>query len=224
MDTLTVARLDNLFWLGRYVERVYQTIRSYMTGYDKMIDSNENCYHSICVVLGIPDTYSSKEDFITRFGFDSQDSFSIVSNANRAYDNAMLIRDEISTDTLAYIHLAISDLQKAKNDSSPMIFMQKVLDDILAFWGCLDDEVYEGNIRNTVKVGKRIERLDLYTRLKKSKEELQREFERLHHRIKTSSLKYSKAALMHVAALVEEDSVNYNEILSQVSRIIPAIM
>lgn len=224
MDTLTIARLDNLFWLGRYVERVYQTIRSYMTGYDKMIDSNENCYHAICVTLGIPDTYSSKEDFITRFGFDSQDSFSIVSNANRAYDNAMLIRDEISTDTLAYIHLAISDLQKAKNDSSPMIFMQKVLDDILAFWGCLDDEVYEGNIRNTVKVGKRIERLDLYTRLKKSKEELQREFERLHHRIKTSSLKYNKAALMHVAALVEEDSINYNEILSQVSRIIPAVM
>lgn len=223
MDTLTIARLDNLFWLGRYVERVYQTIRSYMTGYDKMIDSNENCYHSICITLGIPDTYTSQEDFITRFGFDSKDSFSIVSNANKAYDNAMLIRDEISTDTLAYIHLAISDLEKAKKDTSPMIFMQKVLDDILAFWGCLDDEVYEGCIRNTVKVGKRIERLDLFIRLKKSQEELQKEFQRLYHRIKTTNLKYNKAALMHVAAIVEDENPDYSMLLNQASKIIPAI-
>ena len=223
MDTVTLTRLDNLFWLGRYVERVYQTIRLYMDGYDRMLDESSSCYHEICRKMGIPDFYASKEDFIKRFGFDSANPFSIVSNANRVYDNAMVIRDEISTDALAYIHLAIADLEKAKNDGSPMIFMQKVLDYILAFWGCLDDVVDEEAVRNTVKAGKRIERLDLAVRFRKNCVELRREYVRLTHRLKTTSLKYNKAALMHVGAMIEEENPDYDELLFQTERIISEV-
>ncbi|MCD8391350.1 MAG: alpha-E domain-containing protein [Firmicutes bacterium] len=220
MGTVTIERLDNLFWLGRYIERVYQTIQLYMEGYDHMIDEDGAYYNEICEQLGIPNIYTSSEDFINSFGFDRNNSSSIISNAYRAYDNAMVMRDEISTKTLAYIHLVIANLEKAKNSVSPMLELQSVLDNILAFWGCLDDEVDEESTRNAVKVGKRIERLDLYLRAKKPREELVRETDRLEHRVKTTNLKYNKAALKHVSALIEDEPIDYREALSKAMLII----
>ncbi len=214
MGTVTVARLDNLYWLGRYIERVYQLIHMYMDGYDRMIDEDTGYYIKICAALGIPNEYGSPEDFVNRFAFDENNRYSIISNAYKAYDNAMLIRDEISTKTLAYIHLAIAELEKAKHSTSPLINLQNVLDNILAFWGCLDDEVDEEATRNAVKVGKRIERLDLYLRMKKPREQLRREIDRLAHRIDTTDLKYNKAALMHAAALIEDEPIDYDAALA----------
>ncbi len=215
MGTVTITKLNNLFWLGRYTERVYQLIQLYMDGYDRMIDEDDGCYADICTALGIPNDYNSAEDFIKRFGFDRENSYSIVANAYRAYDNAMVLRDEISTETLAYIHLAISRLNEAGESNAPMYLMQQVIDNILAFWGCLDDEVDDEATRNTVKVGKRIERLDLYLRLKKTREELEREIDRLSHRVGTTELSYNKAALMHTAAIIADDPIDYSAALSK---------
>lgn len=220
MDTITVERLDNLYWLGRYIERAYQLIQMFMDGYDHMIDEDEQYYIHICETLGIPNNYASKEDFISSFGFDRENPYSIISNVYKAYDNAMVMRDEISTKTLAYIHLAISELEKAKRSSAPMFKLQRVLDNILAFWGCLDDEVDLESTRNSVKVGKRIERLDLFVRFKKPRAELQREVDRLIHRINTTNIKYNKAELMHVAAMVEDSPIDYQAILLRTIKII----
>lgn len=220
MGAVTVTKLDNLYWMGRYIERVYQLIGMYMDGYDSMIDADKQYYEKICNTLGIPNTYSSSEDFIKGFAFDTENSFSIISNAYRAYDNAMVIRDEITSKTLAYIHLAIAELNKAKNSSSPLFNLQQVLDNILAFWGCLDDLVDDESTRNTAKAGKRIERLDLYLRLRKPRKELEREIERLIHRIDTTTLKYNKAALKHAEALIAEETIDYATALFMVMSII----
>lgn len=187
----------------------------YMDSYDHMIDENSDYYIRICETLGVPNEYTSSEDFTSRFAFDENNSYSIIANAQRAYDNAMVIRDEISTKTLAYIHLAISRLNEAKISDSPIFSLQQVLDNILAFWGCLDDEVDEESTRNAVKAGKRIERLDLYLRTKKPRAELRREVDRLTHRIGTTTLKYNKAALMHVAAMIEDEPIDYGATLQK---------
>ncbi|MGN1351135.1 MAG: alpha-E domain-containing protein [Anaerovoracaceae bacterium] len=220
MGTITVARLDNLYWLGRYIERVYQSIRLYMLGYDKMIDADEKYYVTICEKLGITDTYGSKEAFIRSFAFNEEDPASIAANITRAYDNAMVMRDEISSNALSYVHLIMAELRKAAASDAPMMNMQRILDLILAFWGSLDDEVDDEAIRNAVKAGKRIERLDLFVRFRKPREELVREANRLLHRIGTTSLKYNRSALMHVAAMVEDDPVNYEELLPMIWKIV----
>ena len=81
-------------------------------------------------------------------------------------------------------------------------------------------EVDDEAIRNAVKAGKRIERLDLFVRFRKPQPELVREANRLLHRIGTTSLKYNRSALMHVAAMVEEDPVNYEELLPMIWKIV----
>ena len=42
-----------------------------------------------------------------------------------------------------------------------MLHFQKITDAILAFWGCVDDQIDDENTRNIIKIGKRVERLDL---------------------------------------------------------------
>ena len=44
MGIISIKSTDNLFWLGRYVERVFTTLRVFSEYYDKMIDKDENAY------------------------------------------------------------------------------------------------------------------------------------------------------------------------------------
>lgn len=218
MGIITIEKTDRLFWLGRYIERAYTTLKEYMKGYDRMIDGEEDYYKELCEKLGLIDTYGSTGAFVYGFAYDENNSFSIISNITRAYDNAVLLRDEIGTDTLAYIHMAIDELQRAKLSVSPIFDLQKVLDNILAFWGSLDDEIAAEKIRNTAKAGKRYERLDLAIRFEYGKREIKRDLSRFEFRLVRSSLSYNKAPLKHLEAMMDEN-VSYEEMLMMAENI-----
>ena len=107
MGIITVEKSDSLFWLGRYVERVYTELKYYLQGTDRMIDTDPNYYAVLCEKIGIPDIYHSRNEFINRYPFDEADPNSLVSNLNRAYDNAIVLRNDIGSDTFSYIQLAL---------------------------------------------------------------------------------------------------------------------
>lgn len=54
-----------------------------------MIDKDENAYVDFCRKLGIENTYSYKQEFITKYLFDENDPNSVMSNLLCAYDNAV---------------------------------------------------------------------------------------------------------------------------------------
>ena len=64
MGIISIKSTDNLFWLGRYVERVFTTLRVFSEYYDKMIDKDENAYIDFCNKLGIENTYSYKQEWM----------------------------------------------------------------------------------------------------------------------------------------------------------------
>ena len=113
MGIITVDKSDHLFWLGRYTERVYTTLKYYFESADKMIDANPECYDEFCRKVGILNVYGTSENFLRTYPFDENDPNSIISNLNRAYDNAIVMRDYIGTETMAYIQLAIDDIHNA---------------------------------------------------------------------------------------------------------------
>ena len=39
MGTITAVNVNNLFWLGRYTERVFSTLNAFFKYADKMLDS-----------------------------------------------------------------------------------------------------------------------------------------------------------------------------------------
>ena len=123
-------------------------------------------------------------------------------------------------ETLSYIQLAIYDMNKAKISRAPLIEMQRVIDNILAFWGIVDDSIDSRQVRNIIKTGKRIERIDLYARLGISREELEREISRLATRIDRSGMKYDEEKILRLKQLVEQPEINYYKIVSEVESIL----
>lgn len=220
MGIISVEQADHLYWLGRYTERVYTTLRFYSKSYDTMIDEKIDSYQKFCESIDIPNIYTSREDFIRRYPFDAANPDSIVSNLNRAYDNAIVLRESIGSEALSYIQLAIYDMNKASVSKAPLIELQYLVDHILAFWGIADDQIDSEQIRNIIKAGKRIERIDLYARLGVAQKELQREVHRMIPRVERSGLTFDKTKLKQVKDLVESSDFDYYTIVSIVEAII----
>lgn len=220
MSIISYEQADRLYWLGRYSERVYTTIRLYFESFDELIDGSGDLYRSFCRSIDIPDVYGSMEVFEERYPFDSADPNSIMSNLTRAYDNAIELRDEIGSEVISYIQLAIYAMNKAKISKAPLIEMQKVMDNILAFWGIADDSIDSEHARNMIKAGKRIERIDLYGRLKMPRKELLREIKRLIPRIERSGLAYNKENLMLLKELAEAPVIDYYRVVATVEAIV----
>ena len=156
MGIISIGQTNQLFWLGRYSERVYTTLRLYSNRFDMMIDEIADSYMEFCRLVDIPDIYGSKEVFREKYPFDEENPDSIMSNLNRAYDNAIVLREEIGSETLSYIQLAIYEMNRARISKAPLIEMQRVMDNLLAFWGIADDSIDSEQVRDIIKVGKRI--------------------------------------------------------------------
>lgn len=220
MDIISVEQTNRLLWLGRYTERVYTTLRLYSNSFDMMIDEITDSYAGFCNMIDIPDIYGSKEVFQEKYPFDERNPDSIVSNLNRAYDNAIVLREEIGSEALSYIQLAIYDMNRARVSRAPLIEMQRVIDNILAFWGIVDDSIDSEHVRNIIKCGKRIERIDLYARLGIARKELVREIHRLAPRLERSGMEYDGNRIKTLNSLVEEPEINYYKIVNEVESIL----
>lgn len=213
MGAISLENTDRLFWLGRYSERVFTTIKLFVISYDNMIDRDENGYIDFCSSLDIPNIYKDREDFLVRYNFDETDPNSIISNLLRAYDNAIILREEIGSESLAHIQMAIYEINKAKSSSSPMLEMQKVLDYIAAFWGTYDDIIEDEAVRSFIKAGKRTERLDLYARTKAPKDMILRELNRLKGRLKKTSLRFNESYLKEANTILDTEEIDYQRLL-----------
>ena len=220
MGIISVDRADRLFWLGRYTERVYTTIRLYSDSFDEIIDGIADNYVDFCKMIDIPDVYGSKEVFEEKYPFDEMNPDSIMSNLVRAYDNAIELRDEIGSEVLSYIQLAIYAMNKAKISNAPLIELQYVIDNLLAFWGIVDDDIDSEMTRNMIKVGRRIERIDLYGRLHHTQNELIRQVKRLIPRVERSGLAYDRDNLMLLKSIVEAEEIDYYKVVSVAESIV----
>ncbi len=216
MGIISIKSTDNLFWLGRYVERVYTTLCIFTKYYDRMIDKDENVYEEFCAKLGIPNLYAYKQEFIRKFLFDENDVNSVMSALLAAYDNAVVMRNELSSETMAYIQMAVDALERGKESTAPMLKLQDVFDDIFAFWGSADDYVESETSRNILKFGRSVERLDLYTRFSYPPELIKKEFSILLNRLYKVGVECNIEAtntLMNI--ILEKDSFEEDKLTIQ---------
>ena len=87
---------DRLYWLGRYTERVFTTLRTIQKFYDKMIDRS-NGYKDYLGYFGLEDSYGSNEAFVRSILYDEDNYNSVAFSLERAYDNGIVLREDIST-------------------------------------------------------------------------------------------------------------------------------
>ena len=193
MSILSFGNSERLFWLGRYSERVYTGIRALSGTLD-----------------------SSAE----RKCFDESNPESLYCSLMYAYDNAIVLRDEIGSEAFSYIQMAVYEMNSAKKSPAPMLQLQKVNDNIAAFWGMADDVISDENVRGIIKLGKRIERVDLYARGSAGNDEIRREVTRLTYRIEKTGLHYNPETLSALNELSEEENINRPEMIRMVESLI----
>ncbi|MCH3972717.1 MAG: alpha-E domain-containing protein [Oscillospiraceae bacterium] len=188
MGALSLTKSNRLFWLGRYTERVFTTLQYLLDRYDKVVDGLPIDHAAFCCSMGIGDCYRDDEDFVRRYLFDTEDPSSVLNSMYSAYDNAVVLRDTLSSITLSYIEMALSALKKAAKSDGPALQAQWVIDDIMAFRGASDDFIYDENSRNILKCGTSVERIDLYLRIEYRVDRIPAEMSRLLNRLYKTKL------------------------------------
>lgn len=222
MDIISIEKLDHLYWLGRYTERVYTTLRKFYGIYDDMIESPEGMYIQYCERLNIPNIYTSNKQFAKSYLFDAGNPDSLYANMIRAFDNAIVLRDELSTRVLSYVQLALNEFEACRHTTAPLLELQQVLDYILAFWGAADDYVEKEECRNIMKCGKYMERVDLYIRLNYHREDIEKELMKLNNRLLKTHMCYNEENLISLIGMVERRAdweSEYQEALGYLSQL-----
>lgn len=217
MGIISIEKVDHLYWLGRYTERVYTTLRIFYHIYDRMIEQPEGVYAKYCERLNIPNIYTSNRQFVQSYLFDESNPDSVISNMKRAYDNAVVLREELSSNVLSYVQLALDTLTACKKTTAPLLELQQVIDYLLAFWGCADDYVEQEDCRNILKCGKYVERLDLCIRLDYHRNDIEKEYRKLLNRLEKANLCYNKENLARLEQILmqrTEPDIDYKEALS----------
>lgn len=180
MSKISKEHGERLYWLGRYAERFFTTLKSLERLYDKVIDRDPEHYKKYLACFALKDIYGGYKDFFASFIFDKNNSCSAAYSLERAYDNGIVLREEISTEALAYLQLAMDKLDNAEKTHQGLVVMLLPLQDMMfSFWGCVGDAVSDEEIKDIIKLGKYLERLDLYVRLRYRPSFVTKEFERL---------------------------------------------
>lgn len=211
MDYVSLTKTNRLYWLGRYCERVLSTTQYMMYWYDSMIDGAAIDYKDYCEKMGIPADYESPEAFIQEYIFDRENAFSLRHAAEEMLANGMVLRETISSKTLAYIQMAVNALELGKTDSAPGVELQWVVDDVMAFRGSCDDFIEEEFVRNIIKTGISIERLSLYLRLGYNLENVAKEMKKMLNRLHKSGLQTNAMSLGRIYLYGNENQLNISD-------------
>ena len=168
LSLLTATKAEDLYWLGRYTERVFTTLTKFFPFYDHVMDTDVDAFRPFARALDLPEDFEDFDAFIHSFLYDAGNPNSVRSAMDCAFNNAVVLRPELSSRVLQYVELALSSIADGSERSfaAEDIYDQRdVTDHMLAFWGAVENSVVDQTLKSFLFVGKYLERLDLYTRL-----------------------------------------------------------
>lgn len=164
-NLISAAKANRLFWLGRYEERVYLTLHLLRRCYDKMIDGDSADYDTFWQRLDVTNSYHTEEEFKSGMMFDEANVASVISSLLHAQDNAILLREDIMSETLSYIEMSVALMRRLKNETNNNILsLQPVTDWTLAFWGSVQQRVLNPKARMLMYLGRELENMDFLLR------------------------------------------------------------
>ncbi|MFZ4455199.1 MAG: alpha-E domain-containing protein [Bacteroidales bacterium] len=210
ISTLSKEKAIRLLWLGRYTERAYFSLHVLRKYHDKMIDEDDTAYKTYCLKMGVDDKYKSATDFMVSYLYDKTNPDSLISMLSSANDNAIVLREEITSETLSYIQLCISHLNACASENLVISELQYVTDHLLAFWGSIDVRIGNSTMRNVLKAGRLIESVDLHIRFDYSFERVNQLFLPLSELVIKEKYIFNDDILEKLTAQMSK--INYREV------------
>ena len=211
MGAQRLSKENRLFWLGRYTERTFMTIEFMGEAFDQSLDGEPFDYVDWCERMQIPNEYGDVHEFLTSYLFDEDNPNSALSSLNRAFENAVMLRNVITSPALAYLQMAKNVMDNAEFSSAPMLDLQNVCDYLMAFKGCVDERINDESDRMTVKCGFTVERIDMLLRLDYRTGELEKEFGRLTSRLRRTKLARDGKKLQLLGDLISSPNPRQNK-------------
>ncbi len=183
-NSVSPAKANSLYWLGRYAERVYGSLHMLQKYYDLVVDGDETAYGEFCQRIGFSNCDEEPENFILNYLYDRDRVGSVRWTLDRVNDNAILLREDIKSDTLSYVHLALGTMTElASRGETNIGELQPVIDDMLAFWGSVSERVFDDRILDLLGIGKHLEYIELHLRFDYSKARIMETWEHLRHHL-----------------------------------------
>ncbi len=115
---ISTAKANRLFWLARYVERVFISLNAIRKYIDTDIDGATNAYREFCAITSIPNNYTDAKDFRKKILYDKNNSASIYSMLINAFDSGIGLREEVTAESVSCIDLALVIMGKCAAESS----------------------------------------------------------------------------------------------------------
>lgn len=164
-DIISAAKANRLYWLGRYVCRVYLTLHQLNKCFDEMIDGEPENYADFWLKLDSSGRYKTDDEFTYGMLYDEDNPSSVLSALRFAIDNAILLREDIMSETLSYLEMSVAHLKKCKLEATVNIsHMQPIIDWSLAFWGSSEQRLQNHKALNIMMIGRNVENLDMLLR------------------------------------------------------------
>lgn len=164
-DILSANKANNLYWLGRYESRVYMTLHFMNKCCDKMIDGQPADYMDLWNKLDMTGMYATNEEFTLGMLYDENNPSSLISAQRFAMDNAILLREDILSETLSYLEMSIALMRKCKEERVTNISkLQQVIDWSLAFWGSAEQRTHNHRALMLMVLGRNVENMDMLIR------------------------------------------------------------
>ena len=164
-NILTATKANSLYWLGRYEERVYITLHLLRKCYYRMIDGEMDDYSHLWTRLDTAGNYQTVEAFSFGMMYDDSNPSSVLSAQTKAMDNAILLRENIRSETLSYLEMSIALLKACKEQQETNVTaLQSVTDWSLAFWGSAEQRLRNHRALYLMMLGRNVENLDMLIR------------------------------------------------------------
>lgn len=164
-EIISAVKANRLYWLGRYENRVYLTLHQLNKCHDLMIDGQPEEYDALRGRLDIDSAYTDNEDFTLGILYDEQNPSSVISAQKCAMDNAILLREDIMSETLSYLEMSVALMKKCKAAGERNITaMQSIKDWSLAFWGSAEQRLLNHRALNIMMMGRNVENIDMLLR------------------------------------------------------------
>ena len=164
-DIISATKANRLYWLGRYECRVYLTVHQLNKCFDEMIDGEPDVYTEFRSRLDATGIYTTNEEFTYGMLYDETNPGSVLSAQKFAMDNAILLREDIMSETLSYLEISIALIKRCnQNQTVNISHLQPVIDWSLAFWGSAEQRVQNHKALDIMMIGRNIENLDMHIR------------------------------------------------------------
>ncbi|MBQ4616644.1 MAG: alpha-E domain-containing protein [Mailhella sp.] len=183
-QTISPAKANRLYWLGRYAERVSAQLHFLRHYYDLCLDEgHEDALLEYCSKLSLADCPQDRDLFLLQHLFGDRPGC-LRHTLNCLNDNSIVLRELLATNTIAYVNLCVATLKHSDHKKDVNINnLQPISDYILAFWGSVLHFVVDQAPLDLLCIGRRLESIDVETRFGERYERLAAEWKMLERRL-----------------------------------------